>query len=128
MKAYRILCERFPPEQRPQLVLAGHGSVDDPDKEMVLDMLHKLKRSPEFAALADDIKTIVLPAKDQILNGSSCPACIVLDLILCSDTSGGQGSMAAVTAGGLRGEGDRSVAQGSANDRHEGGWHSAANQ
>ena len=69
MNAYRELCERFDDNNRPQLVLAGHGSIDDPDKEFVLAEIHRLKLSPEFAHLSNDIKAVVLPAKDQILNG-----------------------------------------------------------
>lgn len=70
MQAYKLLCQRFPAQERPQLVLAGHGSIDDPDKEPILAQLLHIKASPEFAEIANDIKAVVLPAKDQLLNGS----------------------------------------------------------
>lgn len=61
------LCEEHgvPP---PQLVIAGNGSVDDPDRETIFNTATKIANSREFAHLSKDIKIARLPHIDQLLN------------------------------------------------------------
>jgi len=71
MEAYRRLWDRLAAvghSPRPQLVLTGHGSIDDPDTGPILAQVIQTRGSASFAHLKDDIKAVVLPAKDQILN------------------------------------------------------------
>ncbi|KAJ2686579.1 hypothetical protein GGH99_003452 [Coemansia sp. RSA 1285] len=63
-------------DQHPQLVLCGHGSIDDPDGTVVYDQVIELLGQPEYSAFAKDICVTRLPASDQLLcallRGSFC--------------------------------------------------------
>ncbi|KAI8322023.1 UDP-Glycosyltransferase/glycogen phosphorylase [Martensiomyces pterosporus] len=63
-------------DQQPQLVLCGHGSIDDPDGTVVYEQVIQLLTQPEYAPYAKDICVARLPASDQllcaILRGSFC--------------------------------------------------------
>ncbi len=82
LEAYRLLWEKMTEKDLvpPQLVVAGNGSVDDPDGipivKYVMDTIH----SEKFSALSDDIKVLRLPHNDQILNTLARKAQIVLQL------------------------------------------------
>lgn len=81
IEAYRNFREQLsgkgiPDDQHPQLVICGHGSIDDPDGTIVYEQtLHQLGQ-PEYSAYAKDICVARLPASDQllcaILRGSFC--------------------------------------------------------
>ncbi|KAJ2698606.1 hypothetical protein FB645_005580 [Coemansia sp. IMI 203386] len=63
-------------DQQPQLVLCGHGSIDDPDGTVVYEQIIQLLSQPEYCDYAKDICVARLPASDQllcaILRGSFC--------------------------------------------------------
>ncbi|KAI9502868.1 hypothetical protein BX070DRAFT_153841 [Coemansia spiralis] len=63
-------------DQHPQLVLCGHGSVDDPDGTVVYEEVIQLLGQPEYSSFAKDICVVRLPASDQLLcallRGSFC--------------------------------------------------------
>lgn len=52
----------------PQLVLAGNGSIDDPDGIPLYHATMELLRSERYADLASDVKVARLPHMDQLLN------------------------------------------------------------
>ncbi|KXS18483.1 glycosyltransferase family 4 protein [Gonapodya prolifera JEL478] len=73
VRAYKILRDRMAAEQTeqskvPQLVLAGHGSVDDPDGTVVFEELRELLSRDEFSGIANDIIAARLFPSDQLLN------------------------------------------------------------
>ncbi|AKM78800.1 MAG: Glycosyl transferase group 1 [Candidatus Beckwithbacteria bacterium GW2011_GWB1_47_15] len=76
LEAFRLLrakMESKPPRKarlrgKPQLVLAGHGSIDDPDGAPIFNLISGLVGSQRYRHLKDDIKIARLPAVDQILN------------------------------------------------------------
>jgi glycosyltransferase involved in cell wall biosynthesis len=69
LEAYRLLCDRLKSRHLPpQLVLTGHGSIDDPEAESVLADTLRIIRSEPYRGIAGDIKATILPAKDQLLN------------------------------------------------------------
>ncbi len=74
MKAYTI-----DDPQRPQLVIVGHSSVDDPDGipiyNLTLNLIHE-----NYPNLTDDIKVVRLPHIDQLSNTLVRKSKIVLQL------------------------------------------------
>lgn len=68
LEAYRLLCQRLDQPVRPQLVIAGHGSIDDPDGIPILNYVHKLLAEKRYQPLVGDIKVARLPHVDQPLN------------------------------------------------------------
>jgi glycosyltransferase involved in cell wall biosynthesis len=72
LEAYRLVCSRLAKRHLPpQLVLAGHGSIDDPEAEVLLADTLRIIRSDPYREIARDIKAIILPAIDQLLNGTT---------------------------------------------------------
>lgn len=86
LEAYRRFRERVKEDKMslyrdmPQLVLCGHGSVDDPDGTLVYEQVMELLISPEFQYLAQDVCVTRLPPCDQILNSLLRGADIALQL------------------------------------------------
>ncbi|KAJ1820834.1 hypothetical protein LPJ60_002978 [Coemansia sp. RSA 2675] len=81
IEAYRAFREQLTArgleeDQQPQLVLCGHGSIDDPDGTVVYDEIIQLLNQPEYRPHANDICVVRLPASDQllcaVLRGSFC--------------------------------------------------------
>ncbi|KAI8391035.1 uncharacterized protein BYT42DRAFT_555348 [Radiomyces spectabilis] len=73
LEAYRLLRERMDKEgveeyRIPQLIICGHGSIDDPDGTIIYEQTHEVINSPPFASIATDIIAARLPACDQLLN------------------------------------------------------------
>lgn len=64
----RERCAKEGIEKLPQLIIAGHGSVDDPEGIPILEQTRFTLESDRFKEIADDIKTARLPHNDQILN------------------------------------------------------------
>lgn len=52
----------------PQLIICGHGSIDDPDGAPIINLTMEMVRTKDYEALAQDIKVVRLPSSDQILN------------------------------------------------------------
>lgn len=69
IEAYRALCEELSDDTpTPQLVLVGHGSVDDPDGVPMYNMTLQMINEDKYHHLASDIKVVRLHHNDQILN------------------------------------------------------------
>ncbi|ORX60270.1 hypothetical protein DM01DRAFT_1316736 [Hesseltinella vesiculosa] len=73
LEAYRLLrsrmdAESFPDSAIPQLVLCGHGSIDDPDGSIIYEQTHATIHSTPFASIQDDIIAARLQPSDQLLN------------------------------------------------------------
>jgi len=49
----------------PQLLVCGHGAVDDPDASIIYDQLIKLINSADYRHLLKDIVVMRLPPSDQ---------------------------------------------------------------
>ncbi|KAJ2159511.1 hypothetical protein GGF46_002967 [Coemansia sp. RSA 552] len=54
-------------DQQPQLVICGHGSIDDPDGTVVYEQVIDMLAKAEYRAYASDICVARLPASDQLL-------------------------------------------------------------
>ncbi|KAF2457081.1 trehalose synthase (Ccg-9) [Lineolata rhizophorae] len=83
LAAYAILRREhmrgWPAEKTPQLVVAGHGAVDDPDGTAILDQtLSAIDR--QYADLADDIVVLRLGPSDQMLGAILQSARVALQL------------------------------------------------
>ncbi|KIJ34612.1 glycosyltransferase family 4 protein [Sphaerobolus stellatus SS14] len=68
------------PESIPQLLLCGHGAVDDPDASIIYDEILGLLQRPEYSAYAKDIAVMRLPPTDQLLNAAMANAKVALQL------------------------------------------------
>ncbi|KAJ9605924.1 hypothetical protein H2200_009773 [Cladophialophora chaetospira] len=64
---FRELIKDGPNEQQHQLVICGHGSVDDPDGTLIYDQTMELIHK-NYPDLANDIVVVRLGPSDQILN------------------------------------------------------------
>ncbi len=82
VEAYRMLCLKLRKEglMLPQLVICGHGSIDDPDGIPVLNNLIELLKSEKYKNLAADIKVARLRFGDQILNALLTESKVALQL------------------------------------------------
>lgn len=49
----------------PQLLICGHGAVDDPDASIIYDQVMKLINSESYVEFAKDIVVMRLPPSDQ---------------------------------------------------------------
>ncbi|KAJ2610284.1 hypothetical protein H4S08_003682 [Coemansia sp. RSA 1365] len=54
-------------EQHPQLLICGHGSIDDPDGTVIYEQIIEMLAQPEYSPYAMDICVTRLPASDQLL-------------------------------------------------------------
>jgi glycosyltransferase involved in cell wall biosynthesis len=52
-------------DETPQLLICGHGAVDDPDASIIYDQVLKLINSPAYSHLAKDIIVMRVPPSDQ---------------------------------------------------------------
>jgi len=52
-------------EEHPQLLVCGHGAVDDPDASIIYDQVMQLIGSNKYKHLASDIVVMRLPPSDQ---------------------------------------------------------------
>jgi glycosyltransferase involved in cell wall biosynthesis len=72
LESYRLLREKmdgeFEDARTPQLVICGHGSIDDPDGTIIFEQTQSIIESPKFAMISSDIIAVRLPASDQLLN------------------------------------------------------------
>ena len=68
-----------PAEKTPQLVIAGHGAIDDPDGTAIFDgVLEALEK--QYSDIAKDIITLRVGPVDQILNALMSGAKVALQL------------------------------------------------
>ncbi len=70
LEAYKKLREMLKKQRKPipQLVITGNSSIDDPDGMPVYNHIKKLLQSESYERLADDVKVVRLPHRDQMLN------------------------------------------------------------
>ncbi|KAH9001539.1 trehalose synthase [Lactarius akahatsu] len=64
----------------PQLLICGHGAVDDPDASIIYDQVLKLIHSEAYRHLAKDIIVMRIPPSDQLLNALMANSKIALQL------------------------------------------------
>ncbi|MCA9486163.1 glycosyltransferase [Candidatus Woesearchaeota archaeon] len=69
LKSYALLRKKLKKEKCsiPQLVIAGHSSIDDPDRERIYTETKTLL-STKYKAFQKDVKVSLLPPSDRILN------------------------------------------------------------
>jgi len=64
----------------PQLLICGHGAVDDPDASIIYDQVLQLIYSDQYKEYASDIVVMRLPPSDQLLNALMANSKIALQL------------------------------------------------
>ncbi|KAF9218327.1 glycosyltransferase family 4 protein [Gyrodon lividus] len=69
-------------EEMPQLLICGHGAVDDPDASIIYDQVMNLIASEDYKEYSKDIVVMRLPPSDQLLNALMANAKIALQLSL----------------------------------------------
>lgn len=69
-------------DEMPQLLICGHGAVDDPDASIIYDQVINLIHSDDYKQYAKDIVVMRLPPSDQLLNALLANAKIALQLSL----------------------------------------------
>lgn len=82
-KLRALLKEKSPDlseEEQPQLLVCGHGAVDDPDASIIYDQVMQLINSDKYKHLAHDIIVMRLPPSDQLLNALMANSRIALQL------------------------------------------------
>ncbi|KAJ7046637.1 trehalose phosphorylase [Mycena alexandri] len=67
-------------EEHPQLLICGHGAVDDPDASIIYDQVIQLIASEPYREFSKDIVVMRLPPSDQLLNALMANARIALQL------------------------------------------------
>ncbi|KAF8061579.1 trehalose phosphorylase [Lyophyllum atratum] len=67
-------------DEQPQLLVCGHGAVDDPDASIIYDQIMQLINSDDYVEFAKDIVVMRLPPSDQLLNALMANARIALQL------------------------------------------------
>ncbi|KAF7338413.1 Trehalose phosphorylase [Mycena venus] len=76
----RLLKSEMPADEHPQLLICGHGAVDDPDASIIYDEVMQLINSEKYREFAKDIVVMRLPPSDQLLNALMANARIALQL------------------------------------------------
>lgn len=72
--------EKVSKRKMPQLVIAGHGSIDDPEAIPVYNNIINMLKMDTYKHFRDDIKVVRLPNSDQMLNALFCCCSIALQL------------------------------------------------
>lgn len=78
-KFRREYMQQVKPEEIPQLVIAGHGAIDDPDASIILDQTFEAIQA-EYSEFRSDIVVMRLGPIDQILNALMSNARVALQL------------------------------------------------
>jgi glycosyltransferase involved in cell wall biosynthesis len=55
-------------EKTPQLVICGHGAIDDPDASIIYAQVMEQLKDPKYKDIVDDIIVARLPPSDQLLD------------------------------------------------------------
>ncbi|KAG1858314.1 trehalose synthase [Suillus tomentosus] len=66
----------------PQLLICGHGAIDDPDASIIYDQVMNLISSPDYKVYQSDIIVMRLPPSDQLLDALMANTKIALQLSL----------------------------------------------
>ncbi|KAF9452267.1 glycosyltransferase family 4 protein [Macrolepiota fuliginosa MF-IS2] len=81
---FRDLLKKKSPEladdDYPQLLVCGHGAVDDPDASIIYDQIMQLISSEKYSTYSKDIVVMRLPPSDQLLNALMANSRIALQL------------------------------------------------
>ncbi len=56
-----------PADGGPQMIIMGHGSVDDPDGTTIYEKLHDILNSSEYGLVNGDVSIVRAPPSDSIL-------------------------------------------------------------
>jgi alpha,alpha-trehalose phosphorylase (configuration-retaining) len=67
-KLRQLLSEKSPEleeDEHPQLLICGHGAVDDPDASIIYDQVMQLIASEPYNVYAKDIVVMRIPPSDQ---------------------------------------------------------------
>lgn len=82
LDAYRQLRHMLAEQQQPmpQLIIAGNGSIDDPDGVPVHSLIKRILQTEPYIGFAHDVKIARLPHRDQILNTLLRKSAVVLQL------------------------------------------------
>ncbi|WWC64868.1 uncharacterized protein I303_107482 [Kwoniella dejecticola CBS 10117] len=59
--------DKPPVDGGPQLIIMGHGSVDDPDGSWIYEKLHDTLGTKEYSLVRDDVAIVRAPPSDSIL-------------------------------------------------------------
>ena len=51
----------------PQLIIMGHGSIDDPDGTVIYEKLHDIVATKEYELVQGDVSIVRAPPSDSIL-------------------------------------------------------------
>lgn len=78
-KLRRHLLKDLRKDKHPQLIICGHGSIDDPDASKIYALTMEAIDS-QFGDLQEDIIAVRLGPSDQILNAILSTATVVLQL------------------------------------------------
>lgn len=74
LESYHLMRQRMDLDEKwtdadiPQLVVCGHGSIDDPDGTLIYEQTHNQLQSGPFASISGDIIVARLQPSDQLLN------------------------------------------------------------
>ncbi|OWZ62460.1 hypothetical protein AYX14_05083 [Cryptococcus neoformans] len=60
-------CENPPLDNGPQLIIMGHGSIDDPDGSWVYEKIHDTLNSPGYELIHGDVAVVRAPPSDALL-------------------------------------------------------------
>jgi glycosyltransferase involved in cell wall biosynthesis len=60
--------DRFNDDDIPQLVICGHGSIDDPDGTIIYEQTYGTMTTEPFSQISSDIIVARIPPSDQLLN------------------------------------------------------------
>ncbi|KAG0136198.1 hypothetical protein HOY82DRAFT_625844 [Tuber indicum] len=86
IESYYKLCTRItrdaPEMLPPQLLLCGHGAIDDPDALIVYNETIKLLEQKKYATIAKDVVVMRIGPSDQMLNALITAAKLVVQLSL----------------------------------------------
>jgi glycosyltransferase involved in cell wall biosynthesis len=66
--------------ETPQLIVAGHGAVDDPEGIPILEETRMILEVDRYKEFADDVKLARFPHNDQILNALLRGSTVALQL------------------------------------------------
>lgn len=83
LESYRLLREKLgdkPPAEVPQLVIMGHGSIDDPDGRPLLLLTKEMLDLPMYQHLKSDVKIMRAIHFDQLFNTMLRRALVVMQL------------------------------------------------
>ncbi|SJL00258.1 probable Trehalose phosphorylase [Armillaria ostoyae] len=76
----RAKCPDLEEDEHPQMLICGHGAVDDPDASIIYDQVMQLIYSDAYREYAKDFVVMRLPPSDQLLNALMSNAKIALQL------------------------------------------------